>query len=73
MVNDWRVEDVHPNAAVDLPVPSNVQDATSPVTKVESSTVADGVWFLVGGSHHSVVVVFDKFLAVIEGPLDEAR
>ncbi len=35
--------------------------------------IADGVYLFGGGSHNSVAVEFDRFVAVIEAPLDEAR
>jgi len=40
---------------------------------VESQKLGDGVWFLAGGTHNSVLVDFKDYVAVIEGPLDEAR
>ncbi len=40
---------------------------------VESEEVANGVWRLAGGSHHSGLVEFDDFLALIEAPQSEAR
>jgi len=42
-------------------------------TAVEAEEVADGVWYLTGGSHHSVLVEFDEFLALVEAPQSEAR
>ena len=38
-----------------------------------STELAPGVWHVAGGSHHSVVVEFAEYLAVVEAPLDEAR
>ena len=38
-----------------------------------STKLADGVWHVTGGSHHSVVVEFNEYIAVAEAPLDEAR
>ena len=35
--------------------------------------MADGVWLMAGGSHHSVAVEFEDEVAVIEAPLNEAR
>jgi glyoxylase-like metal-dependent hydrolase (beta-lactamase superfamily II) len=72
-VNEFSIANVQPNAAVDLPVPANVASATAPPMRVESSKVADGVWFVGGGSHHSLVVEFSNFITVIEGPLTEER
>jgi glyoxylase-like metal-dependent hydrolase (beta-lactamase superfamily II) len=72
-VNEFTITSVQPNAAVDLPVPANVASASIPPVRVESSKIADGVWFVGGGSHHSVVVEFNNFITVIEGPLNEER
>src|SRR6185295_16909143 len=41
--------------------------------KVQADKVADGVWYLTGGSHHSVAVEMKDHLVVIEGPQDDAR
>jgi glyoxylase-like metal-dependent hydrolase (beta-lactamase superfamily II) len=72
-VNEFTVDRVQPNAPVDIAVPPSVQAAAAPPVKVESSKIADGVWFLGGGSHHSVVVEFDNYTAIIEAPLSEER
>lgn len=50
-----------------------MQSPAIPPVKVESAKLADGVWFLAGGSHHSLVVDFKDYIVVIEGPLNEAR
>ncbi len=41
--------------------------------RVASTELADGVWLLGGSSHNSVAVEFDKFVAVVEAPIDEKR
>ncbi|MSO19689.1 MAG: MBL fold metallo-hydrolase [Acidobacteria bacterium] len=60
-----------PKAAVD--VPADVQQAVIPPVRVESQKLADGVWFLGGGSHNSVAIEFKDYIAVVEGPLNEER
>ena len=40
---------------------------------MEPQKLAEGVWLLGGSSHNSVAVEFDKFVAVVEAPLDEER
>lgn len=40
---------------------------------VEAEELTDGVWHLKGGSHHSALIEFDEFLALIEAPQSEAR
>ena len=73
-VLDLTVSEVQPNAAVaNLEVPEVVRGATAPPVHVESQKLGDGVWFLGGGSHNSVLVEFKDYVAVVEGPLDEAR
>lgn len=40
---------------------------------VETEEIAEGVWRLGGGSHASVAVEFDEFVAVVEAPLNQER
>jgi glyoxylase-like metal-dependent hydrolase (beta-lactamase superfamily II) len=56
-----------------LTVPDNVRSAVAPAVSVESTEIADGVWRIAGGSHHSVAVEFRDFVAVVEAPLNEQR
>jgi len=70
---DLNVTSVTPNAPVDLPVPEAVASATLPAVQATSTKLANGVWHVTGGSHHSLVVEFNDHFAVIEAPLDEAR
>jgi glyoxylase-like metal-dependent hydrolase (beta-lactamase superfamily II) len=70
---DIAVTAAQPNAPADLPVPAPVQSATPAPVTVQTAKLADGVWFLSGGSHHSLVVNFKDYIAVIEAPLNEER
>ncbi len=70
---DLTINAVTPNAALDLPVPDNVASATVAPAQTMSTQLAPGVWHVTGGSHHSVVVAFDEYVAVAEAPLDEQR
>lgn len=70
---ELAIANVQPNAPADLAVPDNVQAASIPAVKVESAKLSDGVWFLGGGSHHSLLVEFKDYVAVIEAPLNEER
>jgi len=67
---DLTISEVKPNASVDIPVPDNVRQAS---VKVETDKVADGVWYVTGGTHHSVLVEMNDHLVVLEGPQDDAR
>ena len=67
------VSDLQANVALTLTIPDDVQSARMPAIQVESEQLADGVWLIGGGSHHSVAVEFDDHVAVIEAPLNEER
>jgi glyoxylase-like metal-dependent hydrolase (beta-lactamase superfamily II) len=71
---DVRVTDAKvnvPDAAI--AVPDNVRNAPAPQVRVASQKLADGVWYIGGGSHNSLAVEFKDYAAVIEAPLDDAR
>lgn len=68
-----RVSNIQANVSVTpLAVPDAVRSAV-PAVRVESQKLADGVWFLGGGSHNSMAVDFRDFVAVVEAPLNEQR
>ena len=68
------LSNVQPNVSVPaMPVPAEVQTATAPPVRAESQKLADGVWFIGGGTHNSLAVEFRDFTTVIEGPLNEER
>ena len=70
---DLTITNVTPNAPLELPVPEAVQAATLPPVQTTSVKLANGVWHVTGGSHHSLVVEFSDYLAVVEAPLNEER
>ena len=70
---DLTVTGVKPNVAVDLTVPEAIRQAPSPYAKVTSEKVTDGVWYVTGGTHHSVVIEMSDHLIVIEAPLNDER
>jgi len=59
-----------------FPVPDNVEKAfaqgPAPV-KVDIAKVAEGVYFLTGGTHNSVAVEFKDYVALVECPLNDDR
>jgi glyoxylase-like metal-dependent hydrolase (beta-lactamase superfamily II) len=67
------------NPYVVFPVPDNVQKAAdaAPATPappmVNTQKLADGVFYLAGGTHFSVAVEFKDHIGLIEAPLNEAR
>jgi len=71
---DYSVSEAVPNVAnAALAVPDAVRNAQPMPVNVASSEVADGVWRIAGGSHHSIAVEFSDFIAVVEAPQNEAR
>jgi glyoxylase-like metal-dependent hydrolase (beta-lactamase superfamily II) len=70
---ELTITSVTPNAPFDLPVPENVASATLPAVQTASTKLAEGVWHVTGGSHHSVVVEFKDYVAVVEAPQNEQR
>jgi glyoxylase-like metal-dependent hydrolase (beta-lactamase superfamily II) len=72
---DITVADVKPNAAVSLDAPQNVQQAQQPAVpvRVQTDKIAEGVYYLTGGSHHSVAVEFKDHVVVFEAPQNDER
>ena len=69
-VLDLAIKEVQPNAPVSLPLPDAARNQGERVT---SEKVADGVWFVAGGSHHSVAIEMQDHLILVETPLNDAR
>jgi len=73
-IMEIKVNNVQTNMNVPATtVPDVVKQATAPPERVESQKLAEGVWFLGGGSHNSLAVEFRDYVAVVEAPLNEAR
>ena len=73
-VLDLTVTGVQTNVAnAALTVPDPVKNAKAPPVVAESQKLADGVWFIGGGSHNSVVIEYPAYIAVVEAPLSEER
>ena len=72
-VLEITVSAVTRNPAVDLPVPEQVRSYTPPPVTVTAEKLAVGVYYIKGGSHHSVAIDQRDHIVVVEGPQDEAR
>ena len=70
---ELAVTDVRPNARVDIQVPDAVQQSTRPYARVTPQKVAEGVFYLTGGSHHSVAIEMKDHVIVVEAPLNDER
>lgn len=75
MVLDLNIDKVQPNPAnaASMEAPDSVKQAAPPKVTVASQKLADGVWFLGGGTHNSVLIEYKDFLAVVEAPNNEQR
>jgi len=74
-ISEYRVS-TSPNGRIDdLVAPPAVRSAPTPTATVtvKVEEVASGVWYLTGQSHHSVMVEFEEYLALVEAPQSEAR
>jgi glyoxylase-like metal-dependent hydrolase (beta-lactamase superfamily II) len=69
-VLELTVGDVTPNAPAEIQIPDSVRVASE---KVVADKVADGVWFLGGGSHNSVAIEMKDHMILVEAPLNEGR
>ena len=67
---DLAVKEVQPNAPADIQVPDAVRGA---IERVAVQKVADGVWFLAGGSHNSVAIEMKDHVVLVEAPLGDYR
>jgi len=72
-VMDLAVTDARANVALNLPVPDAVRAAKLPPVNVASQKMADGVWFMGGGTHNSVLIEYPNYLVMIEAPNNDAR
>ncbi len=61
------------NPAVAIPVPEQVASFTPPEVNVTVEKLANGVYYIKGGSHHSIAIDQADHIVVVEGPQNEAR
>ena len=69
-VLDLAVKEVQVNVVAGLQLPDAARNQGERVT---SEKVADGVWFMAGGSHNSVAIELRDHLVLVETPLNDAR
>jgi glyoxylase-like metal-dependent hydrolase (beta-lactamase superfamily II) len=81
MVDEFPSQDLTVAYAVntdvgDLSAPADVvvaEPAGPAIANVAVEELADGVWFLAGQSHHSVVIAFPEFGVLVESPQNDTR
>jgi glyoxylase-like metal-dependent hydrolase (beta-lactamase superfamily II) len=69
-VLDVRFTDVKFNLPADIKPPKGLKPRRQ---RVKADKVADGIWYLTGGSHHSVAIEMTDHVIVYEAPLSVAR
>ena len=69
-VFDLTVKEVKPNVAVNIEIPALVAAFKE---NAVPNQVADGVWYVAGGSHHSVAIEMADHLIVVESPQYDGR
>ena len=72
-VLDITVSEAKANPAVDITAPDEVRNFTPPPVRVDVQKLAEGVYYLTGGTHHSVAIDQADHIVVVEGPQDENR
>jgi glyoxylase-like metal-dependent hydrolase (beta-lactamase superfamily II) len=72
-VLELDVTAVTTNPTVNLPVPPDVAKAQPPAVTATAEPLAPGVFYIRGGSHHSVAIDQQDHIVVVEAPLNEAR
>jgi glyoxylase-like metal-dependent hydrolase (beta-lactamase superfamily II) len=71
-VLDLTVTNATANAAADITAPAEASAAPPPVTTT-AEKLADGVYYIKGGTHHSIAIDQKDHIVVVEGPQNEAR
>jgi glyoxylase-like metal-dependent hydrolase (beta-lactamase superfamily II) len=67
------VDGIKPNAPANVTVPEPVRQAANVYSRVATQMVADGVWYVTGTTHHSVVIEMKDHVIVAEAPQNEER
>jgi glyoxylase-like metal-dependent hydrolase (beta-lactamase superfamily II) len=69
---ELTVTSVKPDGAAPIDAPASVRNVRADVV-AKSEKVGDGVWYITGGTHHSLLVEFIDHLVVIEAPQEPER
>jgi glyoxylase-like metal-dependent hydrolase (beta-lactamase superfamily II) len=70
---DLTVTAVAVNRPVDVSPPEEATSATVPPPVVKSQEIADGVFWLAGGTHHSLAIAMRDHIVLVDTPNGEAR
>jgi glyoxylase-like metal-dependent hydrolase (beta-lactamase superfamily II) len=70
---DLTINAVMINMPVDIAVPDVVKNFKAPDVVVTANKMADGVFYLTGGTHHSLAVEMKDYIVLVDTPNNEAR
>ena len=70
---DLKVASVTANGVPAVIAPKELASATLPPVTVTETRLADGVWYLTGGTHHSVAIEQADHVVLVEAPQNEER
>jgi glyoxylase-like metal-dependent hydrolase (beta-lactamase superfamily II) len=72
-VLDLTIASATLNAPADIAVPANIASAQPTPPTVNANKLAEGVYHLTGGTHHSVAIEQRDHVVLVEAPLNEER
>jgi glyoxylase-like metal-dependent hydrolase (beta-lactamase superfamily II) len=70
---DLTVTSVTVNRPVQITVPDSIRNAPPAPTTVNSQALAPGVFWLTGGTHHSLAVAMRDYIVLVDTPNGEPR
>jgi glyoxylase-like metal-dependent hydrolase (beta-lactamase superfamily II) len=70
---DWTVATLMADATVDIAVPPDVGNARVAPPTVNVQKLAEGVFWLTGGTHHSLAIEMHDHIVLVDTPNGEAR
>jgi glyoxylase-like metal-dependent hydrolase (beta-lactamase superfamily II) len=70
---DLTISAITANPAVDITVPDNVKAFQPPAINVTAQKLANGVFYLTGGTHHSLAIEMADHIVVVDTPNNQAR
>ena len=70
---DLTISAVTVNPAADITVPDNVKAFTPPAVTVTADKLGDGVFYLKGGTHHSLAIEMADHIVVVDTPQNQTR
>jgi glyoxylase-like metal-dependent hydrolase (beta-lactamase superfamily II) len=64
---------VQANGVAPIEVPAEVRAFQPAPIRVDAQALGRGIWYMAGGSHHSILIEFADHLVLVDAPLGDAR